>query len=169
MKTFESLSDEQKQDFYNVYTFHCSLHTIVGLTTEGDKSMKVWEDLHNVQSSSNIKRSESSCQTFIRSVCNLFFKDGGGAPGKVQEHCKMNGITNIHPFSGSSFNVILYNAAGYFLRDQLRSFILEVWNSSNRLQSALKIDIENDDLFIGCRIYGLIEKFVTGPFWRLVW
>ena len=48
------------------------------------------------------------------------------------------------------------------------SFFAQELAANNLLIQALQADVKVPEFWAGCRALGLVNKFVTGPFWRLL-
>ena len=55
----------------------------------------------------------------------------------------------------------------YYLRKNCKKFFNDVFEE-NRLLTAVHYDINVTSFIAGCRALGLIDKFLTGPLWRLL-
>lgn len=70
------------------------------------------------------------------------------------------------PYKGNRFNILFYNgAADYYHRQDIKEF-LESLPTRNHLLSAVLEDTLCDAYEAGVRALGLLDKFVTGPYWR---
>ena len=49
-----------------------------------------------------------------------------------------------------------------------KSFLHKNWLQTTFLIQALQADVKVPEFWAGCRALGLVNKFVTGPFWRLL-
>ena len=69
---------------------------------------------------------------------------------------------------GNRFNILFYDAGAlYYHWDDLLE-LLNDWPNPNRLLLADKEDMTNDVQKAGVRALGIIDKLITGPFWRLI-
>ena len=80
---------------------------------------------------------------------------------------------NVHKvplahFAGNPFNIVFYDGAGvYYFHKHMIKFIESVHSSeANFLLQAVLSDLKDPSNIVGCRALGLIDKVVTGPFWR---
>ena len=72
------------------------------------------------------------------------------------------------PFKGNQFNVLFYNdGIPYYLYNHLKQFFESV-KDEDKLLKAVHSDLQIKSYLCGCRALGLINKFVTGPLWRLL-
>ena len=55
----------------------------------------------------------------------------------------------------------------YYLHDHLQHFF-DIVKDDNKLLKAVHSDLQIQSYLCGCRALGLINKFVTGPLWRLL-
>ena len=166
---WDELPEDQRKALLHVNKFHCGLHALANAATSCEETLRQHEKENNIISSGFKFRSESNTYSFIKAMCNLFFKDGGGCPGDIQIYLREHGVEKIplQPFSGSRFNILFYNGGGvFFCKKNVLSYLKEVTVNKNRLHTAILSDISNDDILSGCRALGLINKFMTGPLWR---
>ena len=47
-------------------------------------------------------------------------------------------------------------------------FLTKVWGPQNNLLKSVLDDANNEFYISGCRALGLIDKFITGPLWKLL-
>ena len=70
-------------------------------------------------------------------------------------------------FRGNRFNIIFYNGGAiYYLHKSCKKFF-ETYDDNNLLR-AVNQDLDVKSYIAGCRALGLIDKFLTGPLWRLL-
>ena len=48
------------------------------------------------------------------------------------------------------------------------NFLTKTWGTPNRLLKAVLEDASNNLYMAGCKALGLIDKFITGPLWRIL-
>ena len=76
-------------------------------------------------------------------------------------------IFPISKFVGNRFNIVFYNAGGlYFLRNHLIRYLQEVHHTKNKLLQCVLDDLNSTVYQQGCCAIGIVNKCVTGPFWR---
>ena len=81
------------------------------------------------------------------------------------------GIKKVHlaHFRGNRFNIIFLNEAQvFYLHKHMIEFLTRVWGSQNKLLKSVLDDANNDLYISGCRALGLIDKFITGPLWKIL-
>jgi len=112
-------------------------------------------------------------ELFVLSLCKSVQTKGCEKSGRMIEFssflrsCGFESVPFI-PFRGNRFNIVFYNEGiAYYLHDLCRHFFSDV-HSENKLLTAVFYDLQVDSYIIGCRALGLINKFVTGPLWRLL-
>ena len=77
-------------------------------------------------------------------------------------------INHLVTFVGSRFNIVFKNAASLFYhRVHLKDF-LSLIPDPNLLLKSIKFDIDEPVYLAGIRALGIIDKVITGPFWRLL-
>lgn len=169
---WEILSQHQKDQIIRMNSFFCGLHYLVGLAESAEATLAVWETLENGHS---ISRSSSGTQNLIRIVCKAFHSRGcekSGCCVHFRTYVRRLGINNIPlaAFRGNRFNIIFYDAAGvFFLRTQIEKYLLYHHNGPLNLllQSVLRdIHVRVPKYIAGCKALGIIDKVITGPFWR---
>ena len=78
------------------------------------------------------------------------------------------GISSLYPFLGNRFNIIFLNDAGVFY---LYSFLVDFLNNLSldyKLMSAVYHELQVLHFRVACQALGLIDKYITGPFWRMM-
>ena len=110
----------------------------------------------------------------IRTACRAVQRHGCEKSGCISDFyiflCKEVGFSNVPfiTFKGNRFNVLFYNGGiFYFLYNHLKHFFESV-KDENKLLKAVHSDLQIKSYLCGCRALGLINKFVTGPLWRLL-
>ena len=56
----------------------------------------------------------------------------------------------------------------FYLHKHMIEFLTRVWGSQNKLLKSVLDDANNDLYISGCRALGLIDKFITGPLWKIL-
>ena len=109
----------------------------------------------------------------VRKACKEFHHKGSEQAGcslYFRTYCQSNGILKIPlaPFRGNRFNIIFYDAAGvYFLKSHMETYLLHHHHGTlNRLLQAVLSDLQLSHFVAEIRALGIIDKIVTGPFWR---
>ena len=71
-------------------------------------------------------------------------------------------------FRGNRFNILFYDAGTlFYIAPLVHKFFLEVWQTPNQLKAVLA-DIKIPEHLAGCKALGLVNKFITGPLWRVL-
>ena len=111
----------------------------------------------------------------IRTACKAFQKHGSeqsGAHMPFSTFLAANYHTKRVPlasFCGNRFNILFHNGGAlYFLWSAIKEFFAQELATNNLLIQALQADVKVPEFWAGCRALGLVNKFVTGPFWRLL-
>ena len=166
--------DKMSQDEKNVLTrmnnFYCGLHFIVGLADAAESVLKAWES--TVCEVGDQGRT-SGTQRLIRTACKAFHYRGSEQAGcsvHFRTYCRSNGVLKIPlaTFRGNRFNIIFYDAAGiYYLKSHMEKYLHQHHPTAlNRLLQAVLCDLKVSHYVSGVRALGIIDKVVTGPFWR---
>ena len=82
--------------------------------------------------------------------------------------CIANGVKHkLEAFRGNRFNILFFNGAGaYFLHENALEYLVNADN--NKLLKAVKQDLGVVSFIAGCKALGLVDKYLTGPLWRLL-
>ena len=167
---WDKMSPHEKSQLTRINNFYCGLHLLVGLANAAEAVLKEWET--NVCEIGDQGRS-SGTQRLVRTACKAFHHKGSEQAGcslYFRTYCRSKGILKIPlaPFRGNRFNIIFYDAAGvYFLRSHMETYLLHHHPSTlNRLLQAVLSDLQVSQFVTGIRALGIIDKIVTGPFWR---
>ncbi|XP_033114519.1 uncharacterized protein LOC117114998 [Anneissia japonica] len=175
------LSETEQIKVVKLDNYFCGLHFLVGLADQADASLCVWERLVLGDEkrgaerlvSLNVKSGESGAVRLIRTVCKSVQERACEKSGKpvqfraflASERGKKK--VPLAPFKGNRFNIIFHNGAGvYALLEDLRIFFERVKND-NLLLGAVHADVGVSLFVCGARALGLIDKYVTGPLWKV--
>ena len=166
---WENLSTEEQSEMTRMNNFFCGLHFLVGLADAAEETLKIWE---SAVEEKEPEAKSSSTQRLIRTACKAFHHRGSeqaGCSTHFRAYLRREGEMKIPlaAFVGNRFNVIFYDAAGvYYLRKHMLAYLSGSHGSLNRLLQAVLTDLRTPHLLSGCRALGIIDKVVTGPFWR---
>ena len=178
---WELLSESEKSKHLNVNEYFCGLHFIVALADTAEACLKLWEgvvfsDPKKVGSLNHgsYSNGESGPLRLIRSVCKLVQERGCEKSGRMVSFSTFMKETNqmdtlpLYPFLGNRFNILFLNGAGVFY---LYPFLVDFLNNlslDNKLMSAVYHDLQVLHFRVACQALGLIDKYVTGPLWRMM-
>lgn len=167
---WSGMSEDEKEQFTRMNNFYCGLHFIVGLAEAAEATLKVWESSFNdlVQTSNT-----SGTQRLIRTACKAFHRRGSEQAGcSIQFRTYLRGLNvrkiPLAAFRGNRFNILFYDAAGvYFLKHHMEEYLTNHHKVPlNRLLQAVLADLRVPQYLAGCKALGIIDKIITGPFWR---
>ena len=179
---WEGMSEEEQTGIMKLNNFFCGLHFMVALADcasealleaerclleKGEKvgAQKVAPSFCSVKESGTVR--------LIRTACNAIHKHGSQKAGVhiyFTQYLRDEGVNSmpLASFRGNRFNIIFYDAAGiYFLHEKLKVF-LESYSAKNQLLTAVLADLHEPVFRAGCKALGLINKFITGPLWRIL-
>ena len=168
---WEQMSSAEQEQLMRMNNFFCGLHFLVGLAEAAEETLKVWESTtegEEVVSSSKSSRT----QNLIRTACKSFHHRGSeqaGCSTHFRTHLRHKGIEKLPlaSFIGNRFNILFYDAAGvFYLKSYMLDYLQNYHGSRNRLLQSVFEDLKSPFLITGCRVLGIIDKVVTGPFWR---
>ena len=180
MDEWSNMSDEEKDKMRKMNSLFCGLHYVVGLAEQAEGALKVFDKLlyddrlvgSLAPGGCGFNNGESGTSRLIRTLCKAVEEHGCEKSGKMVEFALAlaeDGI-NKNPliqFRGNRFNIIFYNGgASYYLHKSCKKFF-ETYNDNNLLR-AVNQDLDVKSYIAGCRALGLINKFLTGPLWRLL-
>ena len=164
------MSPDEKIQLTRINNFYCGLHLLVGLADAAEAVLKAWEA--SVCEIGDQGRS-SGTQCLVRTACKAFHHKGSEQAGcslYFHTYCRSNGILKIPlaPFRGNRFNIIFYDAAGvYFLKSHMETYLLHHRPGTlNRLLQAVLSNLQVSYFVAGIRALDIIDKIVTGPFWK---
>ena len=117
-------------------------------------------------------KKESGAFRLIRTACKAYHKRGSNECGVAQHFnsfLSSRGETpHLESFVGNRFNVVFHNAAAlYFHKESITNFF-HAWPNKNNLLQAVNEDLSNKLFLAEVRALGIVDKLVTGPFWRIV-
>ena len=106
-------------------------------------------------------------------ACKAFHSRGcekSGCSVHFRTYLRSVGISDmpLSLFRGNRFNIIFYDGAGvYCMRTHFEKYLVEHHNGPlNGLLRAILSDLRVPKHIAGCKALGIIDKLVTGPFWR---
>ena len=121
-----------------------------------------------------VRKSESGIVRLIRTACKALSKHGSEQSGMYQPFTtflRSNGVARnpLATFRGNRFNILFYDAGTLFhIAPLVQKFFIEVWQTPNQLLKAVLADIKIPEHLAGCKALGLVNKFITGPLWRVL-
>ncbi len=166
---WHEMSHSQRNQIIRMNNFFCGLHYLVGLADSAEETIKLWESTIEENGNNNV----SGTQRLIRTSCKAFH-----SRGSEQSGCSVHFRTYLHSqgihriplaqFRGNRFNILFHDGAGvYFLRSHFEKYLKEHHHQQlNRLLQAVLSDLRVPQYIAGCKALGIIDKIVTGPFWR---
>ena len=173
---FEDLSPEAKKKLTHLNSFKCHLHFLVGMADEANVALRKFERLaSNVtqeewrKTARIVQDSESGTARTVRTVCKAFQRQGSEEAGVMSQFAVfLDEKCQLTAFRGNRFNVLFWNGAMvYYHRDSFGRFF-DHHGTPNRLLQAVKQDMDEMIHVAGCRALWIVDKLVTGPFWRLI-
>ena len=168
---WNDMSDEEHDQITRMNNFFCGLHFLVGLADSAEATLKLWESTLDEESSP--KKQCSDTQRLIRTACKAFHSRGSeqaGCSTLFRTFLRRNGVEKLPlaAFRGNRFNILFYDAAGvHYLKSFMIEYLTQHHGSNlNRLLKAVLVDLQSNYNIAGCKALGIIDKVVTGPFWR---
>ncbi len=94
-------------------------------------------------------------------ACKLPYKENCGSPSEFPNYYRPTGLEMcLERYSDTRFGNALRNAASLFLL----AAAVHCVQTSNRLHSALKSDLEIPAIMAGCRCFGLLSVMLCEPY-----
>ncbi|CAB3978959.1 Hypothetical predicted protein [Paramuricea clavata] len=179
VEEWDILDDDEKSKVERMNDLFCGLHYIVGLADQAEEALKIWDKLlyDNTKVGSlcqgGYSKGESGTLRLLRTVCKAVQAKGCERSGRAvsfADYVREKGVELIPlaPFLGNRFNIIFHNGGGvFYLHEHLRPSF-DMMKDENKLLKAVHYDLEVSSFLAGCRALGLINKFITGPLWRVL-
>jgi E1A/CREB-binding protein len=145
------------------------MHLLPYMATEADNVLRIFEDVALLakETQFSFKTDESGTARLVRTAAKVFHPPGVAAYfasyllGKVDK-------LKIVSYRGSRFNILFYDAgATYYHRKHIIDF-LSSWPNPNNLLKAVAEDMSNVVNQAGIRALGIVNKIITGPYWRVL-
>ena len=175
IENWSSLSKSSQDELKDMCNYFCKLHLLANLATESDQILQMFEGVAcegELQANHVFFTSESGAVRLIRTVCKALHPRGSDEAGVAdffQSFLHEQGKKlQLMSYVGNRLNVQFYNGGAiYFHREDIKSF-LESWPNPNNLLKAVQEDLGSEVHLAELRALGIIDKLITGPFWRVV-
>ena len=168
---WEQMSLMEQEQLTRMNNFFCGLHFLVGLADAAEAALKQWE--LSYEEDDGKEKKSSGVQRLVRTACKAFHHKGSeqaGCSTHFRAYLRHQGVSKIPlaAFVGNRFNILFYDAAGvYFLNMHMVQYLTKYHGGAlNRLLSAVLHDLQTPHLIAGCQALGIVDKLITGPFWR---
>lgn len=138
----------------------------LALAESAEETLKIWES--TIEEEETGYCNSSRTQNFVRISCKAFHHRGSeqaGCSTHFRSFLRRKGISKIPlaSFVGNRFNILFYDAAGIFY---LKSHMIDYLVNSHRLLQFVLRDLKSPFIIAGCKALGIVDKLITGPFWR---
>uniref|UniRef100_A0A8W8MPP0 Uncharacterized protein n=1 Tax=Magallana gigas TaxID=29159 RepID=A0A8W8MPP0_MAGGI len=115
---------------------------------------------------------ESGASRLTRTVSKALTMHGcekSGVGSHFSTHLQDKGVKNkLITFRGHRFNHLFYAAgATYHHLADIKTF-LDSWSDPNELLKSISFDVNEKVYTSSLRALGIIDKIITGPFWRVI-
>ena len=173
VENWESIDPSVQSEMCNISSFFCKMHIFVNMANEVDKCLSIFEK--TVSEGKNpfaFDWKESGGARLTRSVSKALTMGGcekSGVGGHFSTFLKDRDKKNhLISFRGHRFNHLFCVAgAVYHHRHDIMAF-LDTWSDPNDLLKSVAFDIREPAFCSSIRALGIIDKLITGPFWRLI-
>ena len=148
------------------------MHIVANFPAEVDSTLELFENVYTSGTNPFAFDSKSGTFRLVRTACKALTSRGRAKLGANSQWesflTDISEINHIVTFVGSRFNIVFKNAASLFYhRVHLKDF-LSLIPDPNLLLKSIKFDIDEPVYLAGIRALGIIDKVITGPFWRLL-
>ena len=180
VKDWSQLTTAEQDHLSSLNNFFCGMHVLVGMADTTSTTLQHWENAHfdcpvgATANGTSFSKSESGVVRLIRTTCKAMGRHGSEQSGVYQPFTtflKSNDVTRnpLAPFRGNRFNILFYDAGVvFYLSPLIKKFLLEVWQTPNKLLRAVLADVQVPEFLAGCKALGLVNKIITGPLWRII-
>lgn len=174
IKHWDTLSEQTKSEISAMSNFYCKMHLIVNLEEEAKKALKSFEDIvvEGGKNQHSFATNEAGAARLVRTACKAFTtrgSDEAGIPHLMEAHLSNLGLTNrMVTFIGNRVNILCRNAAAVYYHRHHITDLIQTLPNPNQLLRAVVVDAQERVILAGVRALGIIDKTVTGPFWRLL-
>ncbi|VDI71580.1 E1A/CREB-binding protein [Mytilus galloprovincialis] len=173
VENWENLDINTQTEMAKMSSFFCKMHIFVNMASEVDKCLQVFES--NVCNGKNpfaFEWKESGASRLTRTASKALTLHGcekSGVGQHFRTHLKERDIDNkLITFRGHRFNHLFYAAgATYHHLNDIIDF-MESWADPNDLLKSISFDVREKAFASGIRALGIIDKLITGPFWRII-
>ena len=160
---------QKLQDDLNIELLElkCNVHPLDGIAHKCRSSLKKYDADHNIKG--DTYGSDCCAANLIYSISKMRYKQGKGDPVGFKQFLRQENIKPgmIVRYVGNRLHVLFYLAGVFFfLRDRLLQYINTICHNKSSFRTALKKDLENDQICLQLRVIGLIGKLVTGSWMK---
>ena len=170
---WSNLDEDKRDKLKEMGNFYCKMHLLVNMAEEANKALKIFEKAATEgQNPFAFGSSDSGAGRLTRTSCEAFHPRGSQNAGAASEfNAYLNEVGAeknwMVQFIGNRFNILFYNSAAvFFHKEHIEEFLTKL-PSLNRLQQAVLKDITEAVNLAGIRALGILDKVVTGPFFRI--
>ncbi|XP_003729015.2 uncharacterized protein LOC100888157 [Strongylocentrotus purpuratus] len=173
VSNWDSLSTAAQKEIGDMGNYFCKMHLFVNFATEADKVLKINEaDVIAAGKNQFAFGTESGAARLIRTSAKALTQRGcdmSGMAANWMTYLEEQNIKNhLISYRANRFNVLFYSAAAtYYHRRHIFDFISTLPDPNNLLK-AVQYDVQQTIYLAQIRALGIIDKVITGPFWRLV-
>lgn len=172
VEQWDELSDATKSNLKDMGNYFCRMHILVNMALESDKVLKDLEEIDGLQEAKFALplAGESGAARLVRTAVKALHPRGceqSGAAADFQAYLQdKERVLMLTTNKGNRFNILFYNSAAlYYHLEDIAGFLKSL-PSRNRLLNAVLEDLGSESYKAGVRALGLLDKFVTGPYWR---
>ena len=173
ISAWDILSPDTRNTISEMNNFFCKMHLLVNFASEADKCLMLFESNVVLEGRNPYSyQTGSGAARLVRSVSQALTRHGSqtaGVASLFDAYMATNGKkSHLITFHGHRFNHIFYSsAATYFHISDILTF-LQSLSDPNDLIKCVLFDIQEKVYIAGIRALGIIDKIITGPFWRLI-
>ncbi len=174
VENWNNLSSETQKEISQMASFYCKLHLLGNFETNVIKTAEEFESSVCDGKNPNAFASEScGTQRLAKNVSKALHTTGSARSGKgdlwnsyVLKNSIKDKIINIEH---DRINTTFYQGgAVYHHRKAIAHFLSTLpQKDKNQLIKCLEFDVNEPVFIASCRAFGILDKKVFGPFWRL--
>ncbi|XP_077869048.1 uncharacterized protein LOC144360010 [Saccoglossus kowalevskii] len=172
-KNWDIISSANKEKLTKMFNFYCKAHILPNFASESDKVLKLLENiaLDGYKPVYAMETSESGAARLVRTAVKAFHPRGCEESGVASHFLSFLSAKDeklmLQPYKGNRFNILYYDAAAVYYHSSDISQFVAKWPNPNRLLSAVAEDLSVKVYIAELRALGIIDKVVTGPYWRI--
>lgn len=184
---WEQMNDIERDTCGRMNNFFCGLHILVNFADVCAEALNKFEKImfdsevvrhgndecEGVSDGFEGKNAESGTIRLIRTAAKAFSrgvdeKSGVYGPFRTYLETKKDTV-RFMKLQHNRFNILfILGQITYHHRHNIADFLENVHGCTNRLLTSVMTDIKVPIFTAGCRVLGIISKFVTAPLWRVI-
>lgn len=158
---------------------NCAVHPLDGMCHKVRLVLKKWDTNHGIKGHS---KGTDCCVANLLIALSKMMHSGKGDPGGFYHYCKEKYKDNADidyyshmstifmRYVGNRLHVFFHlGAASYAYREDLSDWLMNVSTANDTIRQSPGSDLRNPSIVKQLRIVGLISKYITAPWMRLIY